>query len=120
MITTPVIAQLGTSNGYNFEEIVYPGALVTHVTKSNDLGNLSGSFRLPSEGRGPTLHAFTLIQGVFTRVDFPGALFTRCIDINNRDEAVCVYMANNPSYRFVFYDESRAIWKRTAVSGKCE
>lgn len=104
-----------SSNTYTFVTVDYPNALSTHVTGINDRGDLAGSFRLPDEGPGPTLHGFTLLHGIFAQVDVPAAQFTHCIAINNRDEVTGFY---GTQMGFMDSFSPMALW-RLFESGLC-
>jgi hypothetical protein len=73
--------------------INFPGAVSTKAFGINDAGQIVGAY---SDGR--VEHGFLLSAGVFTTVDYPGAVFTtRAMGINNASQIVgCYYEFDAP------------------------
>ena len=73
---------------YFFETIDVPGVEFLEVTAANDLGHYAGNTRAPD---GEKTIGFTLIDGVFSKYDFPDSKNTYLYGLNNRGQAVGFY-----------------------------
>jgi probable HAF family extracellular repeat protein len=60
--------------------ISVPGSLVTVVSKINDAGNIVGAYL---DANGAT-HGFLFSNGRYSSIDFPGAVATEALGINNK------------------------------------
>ena len=84
--TEPVV---GSANeNYTFETIDVPGVEFLQLSASSDFGDYAGSTRSPD---GDKMIAFTLIDGVFTTYDFPGAENTYFYALGNNGNAAGHY-----------------------------
>jgi hypothetical protein len=93
LLGIPVALAGSGASGYSFTTILYPGTTWTSVLGINNHGDITGGYRLPSEGDGSlAAHGYTLIHGTFNSVDFPGAVWTHCAAINDRDVTACFYL----------------------------
>jgi probable HAF family extracellular repeat protein len=61
--------------------IYVPGSLVTVASKINDAGNVVGVY-LDAKG---TTHGFLFSNGQYSNIDFPGAIGTEALGINNKN-----------------------------------
>ena len=73
---------------YIFETIVVPDVNFLELTASNDLGHYAGNIRSLD---GEKTVGFTLVDGVFSTYDVPGALRTVFYGLNNAGQAVGYY-----------------------------
>ena len=73
---------------YTFERIEVPGVEVLRLSASNDFEDYAGS-TLGTDGQ--KMVAFTLIDGVFERYDFPGANNTYFYALGNNGDAAGYY-----------------------------
>ena len=76
------------SDTYTFETIDVPGVEFLQLSASSDFGDYAGSTRSPD---GEKIVAFTLIDGVFTTYDFPGAQNTYFYALGNDGRAAGHY-----------------------------
>jgi uncharacterized membrane protein len=80
-----------------FTSFEYPGANFTVASAINPKGQIVG-LQSQSTGLGPDFfapgktHGYLLSNGVFTPIDFPGAVFTAAIDINPEGAIVGRYI----------------------------
>ena len=79
---SPVVAPARTT--YTYESIDVPGVNYLEVTASSDFEDYAGYTRSPD---GEKTVAFTLIDGVFTTYDFPGAQETRFYALGNNGQS---------------------------------
>ena len=95
----PVVAPAGTT--YTYESIDVPGVDHLAVTASSDFEDYAGYTRSPdSEKTG----AFTLIDGVFTTYNFPGAQETRFYALGNNGQAAGHYKDSDGLYHGVILE----------------
>ena len=73
---------------YFFETIEVPGVEFLEVTATNDLGHYAGNTRAPDAEK--TI-GFTLIDGVYSKYDFPDSKNTYLYGLNNKGQAVGFY-----------------------------
>ena len=95
----PVVAPAATT--YTYESIDVPGVDYLEVTASSDFGDYAGNTRSPD---GETTVAFTLIDGVFTRYNFPGAQETRFYALGNNGQAAGHYKDSDGNYHGVILE----------------
>ena len=81
-------AEALTRDTYTFETIDVPGVEFLQLSASSDFGDYAGSTRSPD---GEKIVAFTLIDGVFTTYDFPGAQNTYFYALGNDGRAAGHY-----------------------------
>ena len=86
--TTPESVATLTDSGYIFETIDVPGVDFLAVTASSDFEGYAG-YTKSEDGQKDV--AFTLIDGVFTTYDFPGALNTYFYALGNDGRAAGHY-----------------------------
>ena len=86
-IDAPTVAER-TNHNYTFESIDVPGVDFLQVSASSDFGDYAGSTRSADGGKDV---AFTLIDGVFTTYDFPGAQGTYFFALGNNGDAAGYY-----------------------------
>ena len=85
LYTAPIVS---TRSDYIFESIDVPGVDFLAVTASSDFEDYAGNTRGPD---GEKMVAFTLIDGVFTTYDFPGARNTYFYALGNNGNAAGHY-----------------------------
>ena len=73
---------------YIFETIEVPGVDFLEVAASNDFGDYAGNTRSLD---GEKIVGFTLIDGIFTRYDFPGSVNTYFYALDNTGKAAGHY-----------------------------
>ena len=95
----PVVAPAGTT--YTYESINVPGVDYLEVTASSDFEDYAGYTRTAD---GKTV-AFTLIDGVFTIYNFPGAQETRFYALGNNGQAAGHYKDSDGNYRGVILED---------------
>ena len=76
------------SDNYTFETIDVPGVAFLQLSASSDFGDYAGSTR---SADGEKIVGFTLIDGVFTTYDFPGAQNTYFFALGNNGDAAGHY-----------------------------
>ncbi len=76
------------ADNYTFETIEVPGVDFLALTASSDFGDYAGNTRSPD---GEKTVGFTLIDGVFTTYDFPGAQNTYFFALGNNGQAAGHY-----------------------------
>ena len=86
---------------YTFESIDVPGVDFLAVTASSDFEDYAGNMRGPD---GEKDVAFTLIDGVFTTHDFPGAQGTYFYALGNNGVAAGHYQDSNGLYHGVILE----------------
>ena len=96
---SPVVAPARTN--YTYESIDVPGVNYLEVTASSDFEDYAGNTRSPD---GEKTVAFTLIDGVFTTYDFPGAQETRFYALGNNGQAAGHYKDSNGNYHGVILE----------------
>ena len=96
---SPVVAPARTT--YTYESIDVPGVNYLEVTASSDFGDYAGNTRSPD---GEKTVAFTLIEGVFTTYDFPGAQETRFYALGNNGQAAGHYKDSDGNYHGVILE----------------
>ena len=96
---SPVVAPARTT--YTYESIDVPGVNYLEVTASSDFEDYAGYTRNPD---GEKTVAFTLIDGVFTTYDFPGAQETRFYALGNNGQAAGHYKDSNGNYHGVILE----------------
>ena len=100
------VAQVETETpiaDYTFETIEVPGVDFLEVTASNDFGDYAGNTR---SADGEQEVAFTLIDGVFTRHDFPDSQKTDFYALGNNGVAAGHYKDSDGLYHGVVLDEN--------------
>ena len=111
--TDSVLAQTSAT----FTAINFPGAHATGARGVNIHGQIVGWFQLgncsPQEGGSipfcfdssnqvvPGTHGFTLLNGKFTRFDFPGASVTAILAVNDLGDFVGTYVKSNLIHGFL-------------------
>ena len=95
----PVVAPAGTT--YTYESINVPGVDYLEVTASSDFEDYAGNTRSPD---GEKTVAFTLIDGVFTTYNFPGAQETRFYALGNNGQAAGHYKDSEGLYHGVILE----------------
>ncbi len=93
--------RVGAPRGYTFESIDVPGVDFLAVTASSDFEDYAGNTR---SGDGEKDVAFTLIDGVFTTHDFPGAQGTYFYALGNNGVAAGHYQDSNGLYHGVILE----------------
>ena len=86
---------------YTFESIDVPGVDFLAVTASSDFGDYAG-YTLSADGEKEV--GFTLIDGVFTRYDFPGSEKTHFYALGNNGNAAGHYQDSNGLYHGVILE----------------
>ncbi len=89
---------------YTFESIDVPGVDFLAVTASSDFEDYAGNMRGPD---GEKDVAFTLIDGVFTTHDFPGAQGTYFYALGNNGVAAGHYQDSNGLYHGVILENGK-------------
>ena len=87
---------------YTFETIEVPGVDFLEVAASNDFGDYAGNTRSPD---GEKTIGFTLIDGVFTTYDFPGAVNTYFYAFDNAGKAAGHYKGPDNLYHGVIMED---------------
>jgi uncharacterized membrane protein len=78
--------------GYDFSEIVYPGASSTDAWAINDRGDVVGQYVL-----GGVTSGFQLRDGAFQSITFPGSSFTQATGVSENGDIVGNYrIAGDP------------------------
>ena len=95
----PVVAPARTT--YTYESIDVPGVDYLEVTASSDFEDYAGNTRSVD---GEKTVAFTLINGVFTMYDFPGAQETRFYALGNNGQAAGHYKDSDGNYHGVILE----------------
>ena len=98
------VAQVNTDTpiaDYIFEIIEVPGVDFLEVTASSDFGDYAGN-TLSADGEKEV--AFTLIDGVFTRYDFPGSQKTDFYALSNNGVAAGHYKDSDGLYHGVILE----------------
>ena len=90
------------SDNYTFETIEVPGVDFLAVTASSDFEDYAGN--TPSDD-GEKMVAFTLIDGVFTKHDFPGAQGTYFYALGNNGVAAGHYQDSDGLYHGVILED---------------
>ena len=98
-ITVP--RRIGAPLGYTFESIDVPGVDFLALAASSDFGDYAGSTR---SADGEKMVGFTLIDGVFTTHDFPGAQGTYFYALGNNGVAAGHYQDSNGLYHGVILE----------------
>jgi hypothetical protein len=98
--STPDTPYVYDEKGGVFQVIVIPGATGgAQATGVNNSQQICG-FYIDANGVN---HGFLLNFGVFTRLDYPGSIFTQALGLNNSGNVVGVYMdASLHSHGFVY------------------
>ena len=95
----PVVAPARTT--YTYESIDVPGVDYLEVTASSDFEDYAGYTRSPDSEKTV---AFTLIDGVFTTYNFPGAQETRFYALGNNGQAAGHYKDSDGNYHGVILE----------------
>ncbi len=95
----PVVAPASTT--YTYESINSPGVDHLAVTASSDFEDYAGYTRSPG---GEKTVGFTLIDGVFTTYNFPGAQETRFYALGNNGQAAGHYKDSDGNYHGVILE----------------
>ena len=95
----PVVAPAATT--YTYESIDVPGVDYLAVTASSDFEDYAGYTRSPDSEKTV---AFTLIDGVFTTHNFPGAQETRFYALGNNGQAAGHYKDSDGNYHGVILE----------------
>ena len=95
----PSVAPAGTT--YTYESIDVPGVDHLAVTASSDFEDYAGYTRSPG---GEKTVGFTLIDGVFTTYNFPGAQETRFYALGNNGQAAGHYKDSDGNYHGVILE----------------
>ncbi len=90
-----------TFSDYTFESIDVPGVEFLHLTASSDFEDYAGYTR---SAHGQKMVAFTLIDGVFTRYDFPNAENTYFYALGNDGRAAGHYQDSQGSFHGVILE----------------
>ena len=98
-ITVP--RRVGAPVGYTFESIDVPGVDFLALAASSDFEDYAGSTR---SADGERMVGFTLIDGVFTTHDFPGAQGTYFYALGNNGVAAGHYKDSNGLYHGVILE----------------
>ena len=89
-----------------FRTLDYPGALSTAALGINDSSQIVGVFCTKTTGCSPTVsqgdHCFSLLNGVYTQIDYPGALGTACNAVNNKGDIVGIYLGATQFKGFLY------------------
>ena len=94
--------RIGPPDGYTFESIDVPGVDFLALSASSDFEDYAGS--TPSAD-GEKMVGFTLIDGVFTTYDFPGAQGTYFFALGNDGRAAGHYEDSNGLYHGVILED---------------
>ena len=95
----PVVAPAVTT--YSYESIDVVGVDYLALTASSDFGDYAGYTRSPNTEK---IVAFTLIDGVFTTYNFPGAQETRFYALGNNGQAAGHYKDSDGNYHGVILE----------------
>ncbi|RKU05556.1 hypothetical protein C6503_27105 [Candidatus Poribacteria bacterium] len=87
---------------YTFETIDIPGVDFLELTASSDFEDYAGNTR---SADGEKIVGFTLIDGVFTRHDFPGSKNTYFYALGNNGQAAGHYEDRNGLYHGVILED---------------
>ena len=98
-VDQPVITSADLA--YTFETIDVPGAEILVLTASSDFEDYAGNAR-SADGKKEV--GFTLIDGVFTTYDFPGAQNTYFYALGNNGDAAGYYMDSEGHHRGVILE----------------
>ncbi len=96
-----VVGGSGTkSYSFTYTTIDYPGACGTFAYGINNSGQIVGSWSQPGTGISPcdpaaSSRGYLYTDGAFTNVDFPGAVSTMAVGINNLGTIVGQWMDQN-------------------------
>ena len=88
LINTPAQVSESASDTYTFETIDVEGVDFLQLSASSDFGDYAGTTR---SADGDKMVGFTLIDGVFTTYDFPGAQNTYFFALGNNGDAAGHY-----------------------------
>ncbi|MDE0184035.1 MAG: T9SS type A sorting domain-containing protein [Candidatus Poribacteria bacterium] len=91
-----------TFSDYTFESIDVPGVEFLHLTASSDFEDYAGYTR---SADGQKMVAFTLIDGVFARYDFPNAENTYFYALGNDGRAAGHYQDSEGAYHGVILEK---------------
>ena len=94
-------ADANTTYGYTYQTIDVPGVEVLEVTASSDFEDYAGNTRGPD---GQKTIGFTLIDGVYTTYDFPGAKNTYFYALGNNGTAAGHYEDSNGLFHGVILE----------------
>ncbi len=101
--STPIVSRsFGAAPGYTFENIDIPGVDFLALTASSDFEDYAG-YTKSADGKKDV--AFTLIDGVFTTHDFPGAQGTYFYALGNNGIAAGHYLDSNGLYHGVVLED---------------
>ncbi len=104
-VATPVIGDRPVVppalTNYTYESIDFPGVDVLEVTSSNDFGDYAGNTRSPD---GEKIIGFTLIDGVFTTYNFPGAQETHFYALANNGQVAGHYRDSEGNHHGVILE----------------
>ncbi|MCG9134686.1 hypothetical protein J5I95_23765, partial [Candidatus Poribacteria bacterium] len=98
--TQPTVARPDFT--YTFESIDVPGVAFLEVTASSDFGDYAGNTK---SADGEKVVGFTLIDGVFTRYDFPGSQETRFYALGNDGQAAGYYQDSEGLFHGVVLED---------------
>ena len=93
--------RIGAPPGFTFESIDVPGVDFLALTASSDFEDYAGNTKSPD---GEKDVAFTLIDGVFTTYDFPGAQGTYFYALGNDGRAAGHYQDSDGLYHGVILE----------------
>ena len=91
-----------TFSNYTFESIDVPGIEFLALTASSDFEDYAGYTK---SAEGEKMVAFTLIDGVFTRYDFPGSQETRFYALGNNGQAAGYYQDSEGLFHGVILEK---------------
>ena len=69
----------GATTIANLQQVIFPGSQYTVPTKVNDAGQVVGLY-VDSSGKE---HGFLLSEGRYSTIDYPGAVATEALAVNN-------------------------------------
>ena len=106
LINTPAQVSEFASDTYTFETIDVEGVDFLQLSASSDFGDYAGTTR---SADGDKMVGFTLIDGVFTTYDFPGAQNTYFFALGNNGDAAGHYEDSDGLYHGVILEDGELL-----------
>jgi hypothetical protein len=106
--TTPDFPYIYDENGGVFQVLTIPGAVGgAQATGINNSQQVCG-FYIDVHGVN---HGFYLNFGTFTKLDFPGSIFTQALGLNNKNEVVGAYQDSSGATHGFVYNTVTKTWQ---------
>jgi uncharacterized membrane protein len=89
-----------------FKTLNFPGALSTAALGINDSSQIVGVFCTKKDACSSTVssgdHCFSLVNGTYTQIDYPGAIATACNAVNSKGDIVGIYSSATQFKGFLY------------------